>query len=269
MRYLQPLSAVYLYDEPDAAGLDVERIAGFLASMLPKVQVVPRTDYYTHQFTRFSVDLRAQLEREMVRQLQAARIPDSTPAQDGPRVRGAATDAEDTSLIFDAPSYQSILRLLTDEPEARSDSLHVIFTNNGLASRPAPGEKPGLHIICMGVPSIISLSGLVEALPRPREYEFRRAQLAMIGASEQDLEDLAEQFADRTFGYGDARINELCMGYSLMACVYRMTGEAFCPDPDCRLHAARDQQQLIELHCSTDTGLCDRHQETLRTAAQD
>ena len=113
---------------------------------------------------------------------------------------------------------------------------------------------------------MISLPGLVEAIPRPKEYEFRRAQLAIFGADEEELEDLAEAFADRTLGYGDPRLNEVCKGYALMAVFYRMFGEAFCGDIQCRLHAARTQDALIKAQCRPKAGLCSRHLAMLESA---
>jgi hypothetical protein len=44
MIYHQTLKTLYIYDEPDAAGLDIRDIGGYLAAQLPGVEIVPRSD---------------------------------------------------------------------------------------------------------------------------------------------------------------------------------------------------------------------------------
>jgi len=253
---------IYLYDEPDAAGLDVSEIGGYLASMFPKAEVETRRDFFTHQFARFSPEEQAQLEPEVVRQLEIARVEDL--AGESGALIGAPLPPEELGLefVFDAARFRAILRLLVDPSEAGAGHVHIALTNHALGVWPGEGSPFRLGILFTGTPAIISLVGLVEALPRPREYDFRRAQMAILGMPEEAIEELADQFADRTFGYADPRINEVCKGYALMACVHEITGEESCPDPDCRLHAAQNQEELIRLQCESAT-LCDRHRELL------
>lgn len=264
MRCYQPLTHVYLYDEPDAPGLDLADISGYLLSVLPQVEVKPRADFFTYQFRRFSDQERALLEQEVLRQLEGASIPLEL-------AYGSTGDADpvlgedaDVDFVFIAEKLQAIFRLLVDPQESGADHVHIILTNHGIGYLSEDTGVLRMNAICMGAPSIISLTGLVEALERPKEYAFRQAQMAMLGVPEEALETLAEQFADRTFGYADPRINEVCKGYALMACMYRMTGIAFCPDPTCRLHPARSQEQLIALQCGDGAKLCEDHAELLR-----
>lgn len=254
MQHNQPLTTIYIYDEPDALGLDIADIGGFLAAQFPTVEILPRQDFFTHQMARFTDDQRSELEQEIARQLQHAQVtelPDDG-ADDAP-------DLTDLDLVFEASGYQAILRLLIDPEESDADHLHIVFTDNALGSWRDDDRAFRLHISSMGAPSIISTTGFVEALPRPREYHFKRTQFAMLGVEEDTLEDLTREFADRTFGYGDPRINEVCKGYALMACFYRAFGEEFCSDPSCRLHAATSQQEMIETQCGQNVGLCERH----------
>lgn len=262
----EALSRIYLYDEPDAAGLDVAEIGGYLASMFPKAQVETRRDFFTHQFARFSPAERAQLEPEVVRQLEIARVDDL--AGESGALLGAPMPPEELGLefVFDAPRYRAILRLLIAPEEAGAGHVHIVLTNHAMGVWPGEDSPFRLGILFTGTPAIISLVGLVEALPRPREYDFRRAQMAILGIPEEAIEELADQFADRTFGYADPRINQVCEGYALMACVHEITGEESCPDPHCRLHAAQSQEEMIRLQCESAT-LCDRHRALLAKLA--
>lgn len=264
MNFHQPLSTIYLYDEPDAPGLDIEAVGGFLVSQFPALQVIPRSDFITHQFRRFTAEQQTQLQQATLKRLAEAQARVPAPVAGAVPTDRPDPEASELGLVFEAAAYQAILRLLVDPAEAAADCAHIVFTDNAIGSWRNEGEAFRLHIICMGEPSIISTTGLVEALPRPREYEFKRSHFAMFGADEDVLEDLAEGFANCTFGYGDARINELCKGYALMACFYRMFGEAFCDNPSCRLYAAQTQEELIAVQCGPEVGLCERHENMRR-----
>lgn len=260
MSLIQPLKTIYLYDEPNAAGLDIEEIGGLLTSEFRPVEVLTRSDFITHHFRRFSAAERDALEQELLRQLEAARDlgPDCICRADG-----TSYDGDEDELVFDSAHLQAVMRLLVPEEESGADQVHILFTEHLLATRRGDESNRYLHVVALGEPSLISTSGLVEALPRPREYLFRRAQMAMFGLGPDALEDLTEDFADVTFGYGDPRINEVCKGYALMACFYRAFGEAFCADPQCRLFAARSQEQLIAAQCGPHAGLCAHHRGLL------
>jgi hypothetical protein len=263
MGLIQPLKTIYLYDEPNAAGLDIDQIGGLLASEFRWAEVLARSDFITHHLRRFSTPERRTLEKELLRQLETARDLDRSRLC---RADGTFYPGDDEEeLIFDSAYLQSVFRLLVPEEESSAEHLHIVFTEHLLATRHEEEGDIRLHIVALGEPSLISTSGLVEALPRPKEYNFRRAQIAMFGLGPEALEDLAEDFADVTFGYGDPRINEVCKGYALMACFYRAFGEAFCENPQCRLFAARTQEQLIAVQCGTHAGLCAYHRQLLES----
>jgi len=261
MPLIQPLKTIYLYDEPNAAGLDIEEIGGLLTSEFRPTEVLTRSDFITHHFRRFSSAERQALEQELLKQLEAARSLDPGRLC---RADGTPYDGDDDEeLVFDSAHLQAVMRLLVPEEESTADQVHLVFTEHLLATRREDEARMYLHVVALGEPGLISTSGLVEALPRPREYQFRRAQIAMLGLGRDALEDLTEDFADVTFGYGDPRINEVCKGYTLMVCFYRAFGEAFCADPECRLFAARTQEQLIAAQCGPHAGLCAHHRQLL------
>ncbi len=261
--YAQPLSHVYLYDDPDAPGLDIDEVGGYIASVFPRTEVLPRSDFFTHQFRRFTAEQRAELERQVIQQLARIRVTEVLAGLESFGGEEEPQDALADSFTFHAAPYQTVLRLLLPDDEIDAGHLHIVFTEAAIGTWREELSLFRLHAICLGSPTIVSTTGFVEALPRPREYEFKRAQLAIFGVDQDALEDLSEEFADRTFGYGDARINEIAKGYALMACFHRAFGSTFCADRHCRLHAARTQEELIEAQCGPKAGLCDTHQVML------
>jgi hypothetical protein len=115
-----------------------------------------------------------------------------------------------------------------------------------------------------GRPTLLSLTGLLEALAPPREYDFLRAQVAMFG-QEEDLEELEERFAPRLLAPGDPRLGEVLKGLVLQAAFAHLWGEAFCPDPDCRLDNAETYEELLHAQTRPGAGLCSHHRAWLRT----
>jgi hypothetical protein len=261
--YMQRLERVFVYDEPDAPGLDIDEIGAYLASWFPQAQVFARSDFLTHQFRRFKAEERKYLEREVIRQLERARVTDLA-GMDSEAGLSIPTDELGLDYVFRADAYQTVLRLLLDPEETCASNLHIVFCDHAICSWSVQQGQYSLHIVCMGSPSILSTGGFPEALPPPKEYEFRRAQIAMLGLGEEALDELAQAFAGRTVGYVDSRLNEICKGYALMCCLYRVFGEAFCPDRSCRLYAARNQEELLHAQCGPRAGLCDRHETMLQ-----
>jgi len=257
------LQAVYLYDDPDTAGLDIDYLAGYLATEAPGLQVGVRTDFLTHHFGRFPEEHRAALERELERQLAGTRAAAHLDA-DEEGLPWAQADLDD---VYVARLLQAALRLLIPEDEASTDRLHCVFMSQLLADIDAPAD-PRIGVAALGSPTLISTSGLVEAPRRPREYYFRRDHYAMLGAVEH-IDALVEQFADRTVDYGDPRINELLKGYLLMAVVYRATGDGPCADPLCPLHAADTQQELLQSQLGDRSRICGYHRGILDTVYEE
>ena len=243
-----------IYDDPDSEGLDTNYLAGFLASQLPGLQKVARSDFVTHHLARFGPSERDILEAELSKQLAGASVAELLSDTDELLPPLSGVDLETAYL---ARPLQAAMRLLI--PEAASDMghQHIIICSDLLADYdPQNGLFGG--VAALGNPSIVSTSGLIEVPSRPREYNFRRAQYVMLGAEEY-LEDLAHQFADQTAGYGDPRINELLKGYLLMAVVYRATGDGPCAEPTCPLHAARTQAELLQAQTGLESRLCAHH----------
>lgn len=258
------LSRVFVYDDPDTEGLDVDRLAHYLADRLPGAEVAVRRDYLTHQLSRVPEDARKDFAGQVAEQVRRAEVHNLV--HPGDRAGGDFEDPADLQLgaLYRGPALQALLALLLAPEDSRLDVLHILLTSRAL------GEWDGsrlfrLRIACLGEPSIISTTGLVEVPDLPRDYEFMRAQLVSMGLQE-DLEDLAETFAERALGYGDRRITDVLKGYALMAVMYRMFGEGPCNHPRCRLYDAPTQEEMLEAQCGPEAGLCEHHAAMLAAA---
>ena len=262
---LTSLRDLYLYDEPDSYGLDVGSLGAYLAGVLPECTSHPRVDFFSHCLARFSEEQREALVEQLAPQLERAQLADVTPPAYRGRLPAEAPPESEWGPLYHGPSLQAILHVLLPPAEQRLSALHLVCTNLRLAVWPTP-ELPLRQVVALyGEPNLLSLSGLYEAPAAPPEYDFLRAQLAMLGM-EENLEELEERFGPRMLGEGDPRLGEVVKGLMLQAVAYRLWGEAFCPDPACRLYDATSHEQLLATHTGPGAGLCARHRELMRAA---
>jgi hypothetical protein len=259
---LTHLAALYLYDEPEAPGLDVDYLAAYLAALLPTCEAHPRTDFLTHHLARFSEEQRETLGEQLLEQLRRARVENLVP----PALRGSLPPEDPTEAgweeVYHAPSLQAVLHLLLPPEETHLSDLHLSLTNLRQGLWPAPDQPFRLTPAILGEPNLLSLTSLLEAPQPPREYEFLRLQMAMFGL-EEGLEVVDERFAPSMLAEADPRLNEVVKGLLLQALFYRLFGEAFCLDPACRLYNATTHEDLLTAQTAPHAGLCERHRQWL------
>jgi len=253
------LEYVYLYDDPDAAGLDVDYLGHWVAALFPDAQVGIRSDFLTFHLARFSDAERDELVSVMCAQLEGAEITNLVRPDLREKLPEVLPEDRNLDVLYEARSLQAILRLLIPEEEITSSRCHISFTANFLGEWRADEVYCHLRPSVFGIPSIISPSSLIESLELPKQYHFMRQQLAILGVEE----NLDEMFAQDTIGYGDPRLNEVCKGQVLQAITFALTGETGCDDPECRLYEAPTHREVLHTQVSGKPGLCERHRNLL------
>jgi hypothetical protein len=244
-RVITEVQRLYLYDEPEALGLDIDIIAERVEALVPSLQAETRRDFLTHHLERFEEEQTEELAEHLVQQLERAHLA-SEPADD----------------YFHGPSLQAILRLLLPPEESLLSHLHVVFSGWGLALQDPETQAPRPVNAVFGEPNLISVAGLLEAPSANREYQFLRAHMAMLGV-EEGVEDLEDRFAPRMLQEGDIRLSFVSEGLLLQAIFYRCFGDPFCSESSCRLFNATDQEALLGAHAAADSTLCQRHRQWL------
>ncbi|MEN6301584.1 MAG: DUF6775 family putative metallopeptidase [Armatimonadia bacterium] len=255
------LEYVYLYDDPDAAGLDVDYLGHWVASLFPDAQVGIRSDFLTFHLARFSDAEREELVSVMCAQLQGAEVTNLVRPDLRDKLPELLPEDRNLDVLYEGKPLQAILRLLVPQEEVVPSRVHITFTANYLGEwRP---DEVYLHLRAsvLGLPTIISPSSLIESLELPKQYHFMRQQLAILGV-EEDVEDM---FAQNTIGYGDPRLNEVCKGQVLQAISFALTGESGCDDPECRLYEAATHEAVLHTQVAGKPGLCERHRDLLES----
>ena len=257
-------TTVYLYDDPDAAGLDIDYLGRWLAARLPDVPIHTRGDYLTHHLGSLPEEARELRVAALEEALRAAEVgnlvhPDSRELlpEEAPAERG-------WGAVYVGSQLQAILRALLPTPETGAGAVHVAFTLQYLGEWAEAQPLLTLQAMVPGRPHLVSISSLVEGLELPRQYHFLRQQMAVLGVGEETL-DLDEQFSEEVLGYGEARLNEVLKGVVLQAIFQQLVGEPGCTSRRCRLHVARSHQQALQTQLQGHPGLCPRHEALLRS----
>lgn len=256
------LEYLYLYDDPDAAGLDVDYLGHWVAALFPDAQVAVRTDFLTFHLARFPQEEQDEVVGALCQQLQAVEVNDLVRPQDRDKLPEVPPEERGLDVVYEGVPLQAVMRLLIPDEETRLSRLHLMFTANFLGDWRDDESYLRVRAAVLGLPNIISTSGLIEGLQLPKQYHFLRQQLAILGVDE----DVEDSFADQTLGYGDPRLNEVCKGYIMQAILYRLNGETGCDDPACRLHVHTTHAGALRAQAVEKPGLCERHREVVAEA---
>jgi len=118
------------------------------------------------------------------------------------------------------------------------------------------------RVAVFGFPSVISMSGLVEAPARPKEYYLAKQAIDPKGRGISEA-SLAEEFSGRFLESDDERTPTVLKGYLLQCLFYANTLEPFCKKKDCMLYNAHWQEEM--LHAQVESGkLCRKHAVILK-----
>jgi hypothetical protein len=148
-----------------------------------------------------------------------------------------------------------------------NDTAHVVLTDRLVTTFSRDDLRHHLRTLVCGFPSIVSLSGIVEAPAKPREYYVMKQELEMRGAGELQLERLKASFSGRFIDYGDQRTPQIVSGLLLQAVMYHLTLDPFCEDSKCRLFNAHWQEDLIGSQV-TSAALCRKHTKQISELAK-
>ncbi len=141
--------------------------------------------------------------------------------------------------LYDGFELQRLYAHVMPEQEGSLEHLHIIFTDLLACTFSDDDLRYHARTVICGMPSIVSIPGIVEAPAKPREFYFALS----LG---QDAESAKKSVASRFLDYGDKRIVQAASNFALQAIFFFLTdGEPFCDDTRCRLFNAHWQEDLI------------------------
>jgi len=270
------LKQVILYDEHTAPTLDVSELARHLRELTGCPQVEVRGSFLLeHSTPERWPELARGIARLKVRNPDAP-FREAEPAYaevEFERRRLANEDRGPFGIMYDGFGLQLLMRGMgaagvgpcvgslptgmaaSASPRlSHTPALHtcqIAFTNRLVGTWDDGDLRYHLRTVILGIPAIISTTGLVEAPAKPREFYLAQQQLGPAGRSEYALALLKEQFRGRFLDHDDPLLTEIAKGYAMQSIAYQLTGEAFCDDPDCRLFNAHWQEEMMRAQLGT------------------
>lgn len=251
------ISSIYLYGSNGLPEYEIDEIKDYLKNIYPKAKTEDRGDFFSFLLKRsgsFDID-------ELAKEITCSRVHSVSeqlkefsplPLEIEYEKKRLLGNKQLKGVIYDGFNLQAICRELFGLKEFKPSACHIIFTNQLLASFDSNDRRYHLRVGIYGPPNIISVSGLVEALAKPKEY-YIKMQMG------QDTLSLSQEFKGDIIEYEDARITELLKGYCLQALFYHLTGDPFCSDKNCRLYNAHWQREAIKAQIEAECEFCPEH----------
>jgi hypothetical protein len=171
-------------------------------------------------------------------------------------------------LIYDAHILSALYGSLIAATKSRIEHLHIIFTNQLIGTWDMADRRYHARTVLCGSPSIVSLSGITIAPAKEAGFYIARRSAEAFGFAEEEKMEVAAGFAGDCLNLDDPRLTEVAKGYIAQAVAHRLSGDAFCSDPDCRLYNAHRQRELIRAQLDSDSEYCVMHQELFNAQAR-
>lgn len=263
---------VHLYGEPACPTLDMARLAGYIRGWLPGLDVDVRPP-----FLQVLAQDGATLER-LAQGWARAKVRRADKPLDSSFVplygeiayerRRMAGESVAWGILYDGFEVALLLRPLIPPTERNLGHLHVVFTRQLLGTWEDADRRYHARVGIYSFPCLLSVSGLTEALAKPREYHLLQRQYQALGVPDAAAVELEPAFRGRTIQPDDARLSDILAGYVAQALFYHVTGDPFCADKGCRLYNAHWQEEALYAQLNGPYEFCPRHQGMLRMWAR-
>lgn len=170
--------------------------------------------------------------------------------------------------VKDAVVINGLLLNLSATQKKIPQSTAIIITRRLIATADETDKRTHLRSCVLSYPSVISLSGIVEAPAKPREYYLAKQSLSRIGLWEIEEARLRQKLKGRFIDYDDRRLPLVIKGLAAQAVFFFLTGEPFCELNKCRLFNAHWQEDLIYSQIKNGK-FCARHSRVLEKLKRD
>ncbi len=260
-------SIFYLYDGSNTEALRIEEIGQYLRTVFRKSEIRNRREFVFHHLSRLSSPERRNRTDELAEEFALIKIRAiekkdsfSEPLAgeiEYERRRISNLQSKSWGIVYDGFKLRGILAGLIPEAESSLQYCHILFTSQLLATWDEADKRNHLRASIYGFPSIISVTGIVEAPAKPREFYLKQR----LGIEKITLR---KEFAGRFIDYNDPRLTEIIKGYILQAIFYQMGEKPFCDDRNCRFYNAHWQEELIQSQLNSPYEFCPAHKRILK-----
>lgn len=245
---------IFLYSESRSKALRIGEIKDYLEGKLSAEVTVceaPLTETYAEELARIRV-----------LDVYKAFIPNEPlPGEIDFERRVIRGEAYPYGVLYDGLRLQELYLSSLPKEVRNLKNMIVVFTDRFFGTYDEDDLRYHGRVILLGFPTVISLTGLVEAPAKPKEYYLARR----LGGNA--AEEFLHSMRDKCLDYEDERTSDVLKGYVMQGVFYHFLGEAFCSSKTCRLYNAHWQEELIEAQLSTPE-FCRKHQDMLEVIRQ-
>jgi hypothetical protein len=163
-------------------------------------------------------------------------------------------------LLYDGFVIQKLLKNLIQNDEQQEltlTKLKILIIDELLCTFDETDWRYHARPLICGNPTLISTSGIVEGIAKPRDYYYKLYFFRQKGID--IVNELEREYDGQFINFNDTRINEIIIGLVLQSLFYFInSGDPFCEDKNCRLFNAHFQDDIIRINIK-DKKICQRH----------
>lgn len=259
--------------------VDFQELLSYAKELLPGARVRLEGPIIEKHVDGLESSIRADVVRQLAISLAHAKVKAlEEPVPDEQTVLAGEVDYEQRrledrknavfGLLYDAHILSAIYGSLITAERSRIDHLHIIFTNQLIGTWDMADRRYHARTVLCGSPSIISLSGITIAPAKDPGFYIARRSAEAFGFAEEEKMEVAAGYAGDSLSLDDPRLTEVAKGYIAQALAHRLSGAAFCGNPDCRLYNAHWQRELIRAQLDSDREYCGMHEELFNRQAR-
>jgi len=255
---------IHLWGDGSQYGTFLEELTSFFRSRIPKIGVTPEGNIWDLIQNEHLWPFAEKIARGRVFDLYAPILRGGNEplrgeiAYEEGRILGKN---KSTGILYDGFLLSETFESIPGLVNGTLDALHIVLTERLVGSLDRFDRRYHARAVIFGYPHVISITGVVEAPARPREYYMIRRQYRGTGMIPPGVDG---SMKERYLEHGDPRIGEVLKGYALQCLFYQATGDPFCNEKGCRLFNAHWQEELIYAQLGSDEELCEKHRETLK-----
>jgi len=238
-----PFSKIFLYIDSNIETIEHQNIKSFLEERTG-VEVYVKNDFLRDKYRD---GLAKKLAKTKVRNKRKRKFKEPLPKEIELENEIILENKELLGIIYDGHRLVKLYRKLLDQKEKRDHT--IMITKRLIGTLEKNESRYHIRTVINTIPSVISVSGIVEGPAKPRKYYF---------ADENEKENVLD------FGpmqHSDERMESAVKSYLLQTIFWRLEGDPFCDKQGCCLYNSHWQKEVIRNQ--VDGELCEEHEEIL------
>jgi len=238
-----PFSKIFLYIDSSIETLKQQNLKSFLEEKI-EVGVHIKKDFLRE---KNEDGLEKEIAKTKVRNKRKREFKEPLPKEIEIEKKIIKENKELLGIIYDGHRLVKLFRNLLDQKEKKNHT--IIITKRLVGTLEKNEARYHIRTVINSIPSIISVSGIVEGPAKPRKYYF---------ADENEKEGVLDF---EPMQHSDERMESAVKSYLLQTIFWRLEGYPFCDREWCCLKNSHWQKDVIKNQVNGE--LCEEHEEIL------